>query len=93
MNVTITWHGDNFNVDLSNKGKESFLSIKGCRIVQGKDGDFVSYPARKNEQTGKWWNHVWGSNEFNAVVLEKAKAGQPQQGQSRRSAPDDDIPF
>ena len=53
MNIEITWHGDNFNIDLSNKGKEAFLSIKGCRLVNGQDGPFVSYPAKKNESTGK----------------------------------------
>ena len=80
MNVTITWHGDNFNVELASKeGAEAFLSIKGCRLIDGQKGPFVSYPSRKNEQTGKWWSHVWGSEKFNAVVLSKAQATMPKQ--------------
>lgn len=101
MNVQITWHGDNFNVELSSKeGVEAFLSIKGCRLIDGQKGPFVSYPARKNEQTGKWWSHVWGSDKFNAVVLSKAQESMPKQ-QARQPArsggprddPDGDIPF
>lgn len=100
MNVTTTWHGDNFNVDIASAaGKEAFLSIKGCRIVDGQKGPFVSYPAKKNEQTGKWWNHVWASEQFNAVVLSKALESQPKQASRARPASgggggaEDDIPF
>lgn len=96
MNVTVKWFNDNFNVILSTKeGKPPFLEIKGCRIVNGSNGPFVSYPSKKNEQTGKYWNHVYGSEEFNAVVLEKAQASQPAGGEPRRQAAsvDDDPPF
>ena len=101
MNVTIEWHGDNFNVGLASKeGREPFLSIKGCRIVDGSKGAFVSYPAKKNESTGKYWNHVWASEDFNAVVLAKAqesrpqKAAKPAQSRSGGGGGDDsDIPF
>lgn len=96
MEITITWHGDQFNIDLASKPKaEAFLSIKGCRIVQGNDGSFVGYPATKNANTGKWWRHCWGSDNFNAVVLEKALATQPAAGGQRRqsASADEDIPF
>jgi len=80
-----------FNVSLASKpGVEPFLQIKGCRIVDGQKGPFISYPARKDEKSGKYWNHVWGSEKFNAAVLEKAMEGQ-------RAKPgrndDDSIPF
>lgn len=99
MNVSIEWHDGkypSFNVNLSSKeGADAFLSIKGCRIVDGSKGQFVSYPATKNEKTGKYWNHAWASEKFNAVVLEKALASMP-----KASAPsgggasvDEDIPF
>jgi DNA-binding cell septation regulator SpoVG len=101
MNVTVEWFNDNFNVNIASKeGAEAFLSIKGCRIVDGQKGPFVSYPSRKNEQTGKYWNHVWGSEKFNAVVLAKAQESRPQapsrgsQGRSRRDEDDSDsVPF
>ena len=97
MFITVTWHGNQFNIDLSTKeGGEAFLSVKGCRIASGKNGEFVGYPATKNEQTGKWWSHVYGSEKFSAVVLEKAKAAMPQERQEKRDSFEgfkDDIPF
>jgi len=108
MQVNIKWFDNNgklsFNVGLTTKeGRDEFLSIKGCRIVTGKDGDFVAYPATKNENTGKWWNHVWGSDEFNSVILEKALHSRPSTGMpaptktssnSQNSGDfEDDIPF
>lgn len=93
MEIIITWHNDQFNVELaSHAGAEPFLSIKGCRIANGSKGEFVSWPATKNQGTGKWWNHVWASDKFADVVLSKAAESAP----SRRPPPsrqrDDDPP-
>lgn len=96
MDIQIEWHGDQFNINIaSQKGGEAFLSIKGCRLADGNDGQFVSYPATKNANTGKWWRHVWGSDKFNAVVLEKVKASKPVGGGAPRGhkVADEDIPF
>ena len=30
------------------EGREPFIVVKGCRIVDGKNGAFVSWPATKN---------------------------------------------
>jgi hypothetical protein len=80
MHIGIEWHGDNFNVNLSlAEGRPEFLSVKGCRIVSGQSGDFVGWPATKNEKTQKYWRHAWGSDAFNAVVLEKAALSKPAQ--------------
>lgn len=65
-----------FNVALANDGKEPFIEIKGCRIVSGQNGEFVSWPSRKKDD-GTYWNHVYASDDFNAAVLQKAKQGQP----------------
>lgn len=94
-----------FNINLHSKpGSEAFLSVKGCKIVNGQNGAFVSYPSRKNEQTGKYWNHAWGSEAFNAEVLRLAQDGAPasppppppRQAPKRAQAPQgsgfDDIP-
>jgi hypothetical protein len=100
VEILITWHGDQFNVELSSKpGKEPFVTIKGARIVDGSKGTFISWPATKNQNTGKFWQHVWCSEEFNAVVLSKAQAGMPSKAPARapaRSAQGDDdrdVPF
>lgn len=101
MKVTTKWfpgQHPSFNVAIaSDEGKEPFIEIKGCRIVNGSNGEFVSYPSRKDERTGKYWNHVYGSDKFNAVVLSTALASMPQQAkapQKRRQDDDDEsIPF
>ena len=90
-----------FNVSLaSSEGKEPFLTIKGCRIVDGSKGKFVSPPRTKNEKTDKWWGHAWFSDGFSAAVLEAAEASMPKQDTrtlaQRRQAPIDDgqdVPF
>jgi len=99
MFISIDWHDKNFNINLhSTPEKDAFLSIKGCRIVGEGEDAFIGFPARKNEQTGKWWNHVWGSDEFQGVVIDKALAAMPKpaqvKAQTRRvDEMDDDIPF
>ena len=86
MKVTIEHHSGqypSFNINLHNvEGAEPFLTIKGCRIVDGQNGPFISYPSRKMDN-GKYWNHVYGGEKFNAHVLELAQGGQ----QERRPPP------
>jgi DNA-binding cell septation regulator SpoVG len=76
MHITIE-HIDgkypSFNVALSSKeGTQPFLVVKGCRIVDGQNGQFVSGPATKNQTSGKYWNHTYFSEPFAAAVLDKA---------------------
>ena len=66
-----------FNVSLaSSEGSEPFIEVKGCRIVNGSNGEFVSWPSRKQED-GKYWNHVYASEAFNNAVLREAKKSAP----------------
>lgn len=80
MDVQTEWKDGkypSFNIGISSKpGNEPFIIIRGCKIIQGQKGEFISYPARKMED-GKYFNHVYGSDAFNKVVLEKAKASKP----------------
>ncbi len=101
MNITIEHHNDQFNVALSSAaGKEPFITIKGCRLVNGRNGDFVSWPARKLE-SGKYWNHVYASEAFNAAVLAAVRESKPQAPKQRPkdeqwragAADDSDCPF
>lgn len=93
MHIHITDHGRNFNVGLcAAEGKDAFLEIKGCRIVDGQNGRFVSWPSRKME-SGKYWNHVWASEKFGAAVIaafDKQASAAPAK---RRDDIDDEIPF
>lgn len=77
MKVSVQWYDKQFNVLLSSgEGKEPFLTIKGCRIVDGKKGEFVSWPSRKMDDD-KYWNHVYCSEAFGAAVIEEARKTQP----------------
>jgi DNA-binding cell septation regulator SpoVG len=87
-----------FNVSLSSAaGKKPFLVVKGCKIANGKDGEFVSGPSTKSQKTGDYWNHTFFSKEFGQAVLEKAQVGMPRQSSepTRKAKPDfdGDVPF
>lgn len=100
MHITVK-HFDgqypSFNILLhSAPGTDPFLEIKGCRIVSGSKGDFISYPSRKDDK-GKYWNHVYGGEKFNEHVMKIAQADKPKPKQaatSAKSAPSgfDDMP-
>ena len=102
MEVTIKWFDGkfpSFNIALSSQaGRDPFLEVKGCRIVSGKDGEFVAPPSTKGNND-KYWNHAYFSKDFAAVVLEKAKESQPKQSAPAKSDKrhaediDSDIPF
>lgn len=34
------------------------ITIYNLRVVEGKNGDFISFPARKGSD-GSYYNHVW----------------------------------
>lgn len=93
MEISVRWFDQQFNVALASQpGKDAFLEIKGCRIANGKNGPFVSWPSTKNQSTGKYWNHIYGSEQFNAVVLSKAQECMPTR-QDRQRDDDSGPPF
>lgn len=67
--------------------------IKGCKVVAGQKGDFVSGPAKKIQKDGKdeWINLVWFSKEHQAEILKLVGATKPAQQQTAQTT--DDIPF
>ncbi len=90
MKITIEHHNDQFNVALSSgEGKEAFLTIKGCRVKESDRGRFISFPARKLD-SGRYWNHVYASDGFQAAILAELDKGQPKKQQRSR---DEDVPF
>jgi DNA-binding cell septation regulator SpoVG len=89
MHITIEHHNDQFNVSLSSaQGKEPFITVKGCRIVDGQKGRFVSWPARKLEN-GSYWRHVYASDGFQAAVIEAFDKSTKKPAKARN---DDDAP-
>jgi hypothetical protein len=100
MQINIQWHNDQFNLGLASKeGSDNFLTVMGCRIRPYDGKEFISWPASKNPKTGKWWNHVMASDEFQSHVLKLAHAAKPQAAppaQQKKGGVDDmsdDIPF
>lgn len=97
-----------FNVSLhTSADSEPFIEIKGCRLVSNSTGEFISWPSRKKDD-GKYWNHIYASENFNAAVKKKAKESlaevapvsppaAPPPPPPRKTlasiAMDDDIPF
>lgn len=66
----LQWINDAFAVDRVNnysdeltfftlvvKSELGNIYINGCKVVSGKKGDFIAFPARENE--GKYYNHVF----------------------------------
>lgn len=55
------------------------VSIYGCRVVEGKNGDFISFPSRKGSDD-KYYSHAYiklTENDTKALVslVEKALEG------------------
>lgn len=50
------------------------VSINNCRVVEGKDGDFIGFPARKGND-GKYYKHVYAniSPEDSKAILDKVE--------------------
>lgn len=101
MHISVKWFDGkypSFNINLhSQEGHPEFLSIKGCRLANGSNGEFVAMPSTKNEQTGKYWNHAWANDKFAEKVLQLAQEGRPQQQQApskqKPAFDDSDVPF
>ena len=53
MEINIEWRDGKwptFNLSLATKeGKDPFIVIKGCGLMKGKNGEFVKFPSKKNE--------------------------------------------
>lgn len=80
----------------ANNGKETFTvnigstSIKNCKVVEGKNGPFISGPAiPPKTEGGKWFNVVYFSPEDSHEVLEILRGAKLPEIQ----IDDSDVPF
>ena len=51
------------------------VTIYGCRVVEGKNGDFISFPQKKGND-GKYWNIAYvklTDDEAKAIIAEVEK--------------------
>jgi hypothetical protein len=83
----------------SGEGKEPFMTIKGCRLIDGTNGPFVSFPSHKDDKD-KYWPHVWASDGFHVEAIKAMRAATPAkdtrtQSERRPKPPIDDsaVPF
>lgn len=60
----------------TSEGKEPFLTIKDCKMIEGSKGTFVGFPSRKDAQD-KWWPMVYGSDEFQAAIITAMRSVEP----------------
>lgn len=65
-----------FDVTFQLGGQE--LTIKGCKIVNGSKGPFVSFPSRKDD-SGKYWPHVYAGDGIQSAIIAAVDAPQPKQ--------------
>lgn len=50
------------------------LTVYGCSVVEGKNGDFISFPSRKGKD-GKYYSIVWAriSDEDQKAILDEVE--------------------
>lgn len=79
-------YGPKFNLvfELEN-GAE--VTIYGCRVVEGRKGDFIGWPSYEGKD-GKYWNHVYvdinPADEEDIISEVWAQADGPKGGKRRR---------
>lgn len=56
--VSIIGTKDRFSVSIR-LDKENVFGINGCRIVDGSNGKFISFPQWKDNKTGKWHKYAF----------------------------------
>lgn len=54
VNHVRQWDTGGISADLTING----VQIYGVRVIEGRNGDFLSYPSRKGSD-GKYYNHVY----------------------------------
>lgn len=99
MEIGIKWFDGKrptFNIELATKpGNDPFITIKGCSLREHNGKEFVGFPSKKMD-SGKYWNHIYASDDFQKVIIEKAKIDMPKAEQNTSSQgfdDGDDVPF
>ena len=99
MKITVEDEGGkypSFRVNIASKeGAEPFLTIKGCKMIDGQKGRFISFPAKKNEKTDKWYAHVWASDKFQDAIKDAYDDAMPKPAArvEQKNIDDDSVPF
>lgn len=83
-NVFTGKYGTKFNLTLElDSGAE--VTIYGCRIVEGRKGDFIGWPSYEGKD-GKYWNHVYvdiGPKDVEDIISEVRAQADDSKGGKR----------
>ena len=60
------------------EGRDPFLEVKDCKLIEGSKGRFVGFPARKDDKD-KWWPYLYASEAFQAEIIKAMDAATPKQ--------------
>lgn len=85
--------GKTFGVALT-KGDKVLMVVKGCRLANGSNGQFVSGPSSKMDD-GKWFNYLYMDKQFSDYVTGLAieAMDKPVPKSARDEELESDLPF
>ena len=94
MKIEPSQSGKTFGVALV-KDDKVLLVVKGCKLANGSNGQFVSGPSAKMDN-GEWFRYLYMDKQFGDYVTKLAIEAMPKEPQqSRQAAPPshEDVPF
>mgnify|MGYP003591551686 CR=1 FL=1 len=86
--------GKTFGVALV-KDDKVLLVVKGCKLANGSNGQFVSGPSAKMDN-GEWFRYLYMDKQFGDYVTKlaiEAMPKEPQQSKPKAASLESDIPF
>ena len=86
--------GKTFGVALV-KDDKVLLVVKGCKLANGSNGQFVSGPSAKMDN-GEWFRYLYMDKQFGDYVTKlaiEAMPNEPQQSKPKAADLESDIPF
>lgn len=85
-NVFVGKYGTKFNLVLQLENGAQ-VAIYGCRVVEGRKGDFIGWPGYADKD-GNYWNHVYvdiePSDEEDIIAEVRAQASTAKGSKRRR---------
>lgn len=83
-NVFVGKYGTKFDLELQLENGAP-VTIYGCRVVEGRKGDFIGYPSYK-DKNGDYWNHVYvgiGPEDVEDILAEVRAQAKTAKGGKR----------
>lgn len=84
-NVFVGKYGTKFDLVLQLENG-ALVTIYGCRVVEGRKGDFIGWPSYADKD-GNYWNHVYvdiGPSDMEDIISEVQAQADTAKGSKRR---------